>query len=85
MVAATVTTRLEVNNPIKEVVVLTATDEYTYTSKKFGRVIAGQATFNSDQASLSLPISLAISGAVVTLNCTGMLADKVCLTLYGTK
>lgn len=85
MVAATVTTRLDVNNPCEEVVVLTATDTNTYTSKKFGKVIAAQASLMEDTTTLSIPLSLGISGAVVTINCTGLSAKKVCLTLYGSK
>lgn len=85
MTAATLAVQLEVNDPTKEVVVLTASDDYTYTSKKFGKVIAGLATFNNDQASLSIPLSISISSSTVTLHCTGLSADTVCLTLYGTK
>ena len=85
MTAATVTNYLEVNSPTEEVVVLTATDTNTYVSKKFSTVTAAQATLNSDTATLSFPLSLGISGATVTLNCTGLSADTVCLTLYGRK
>jgi len=85
MTAATVTTRLDVNNPVEEVVVLTATDANTYISKKFGKVIAAQATIMEDTTTLSIPLSLGISGATVTINCTGLSAKKVCLTLYGSK
>ena len=85
MTAATVTTRLDVNNPSEEVVVLTATDTNTYTSKKFGKVTAAQATIMEDVTTLSLPLSLGISGAVVTINCTGLSAKKICMTLYGSK
>ncbi len=53
--------------------------------KKFGTVTAVQATLNEDTGSLSIPLSLAISGATVTLNCTGLSGDTVCLTLYGRK
>ena len=84
MTEATVTTRLEVNSPTEEVVLLTVTDGETYTSKKFGSVLAGLATFNEDQASLTYPVSLAISGAIVTLHCQGLSDKKICLILYGT-
>lgn len=83
--AATVTLRLDVNNPVEEVVVLTASDTNIYTSKKFGKVTAAQATLMEDTAALSIPLSLAISGAVVTINCTGLSSQKVCMTLYGSK
>jgi len=85
MTAASVTTRLDVNNPCEEVVVLEADDTETYVSKKFGTVVAAQATLMSDTGALSLPLSLGISGATVTLNCTGLSGDAVCLTLYGRK
>lgn len=84
-VAATVTLRLEVNNPCEEVVVLTASDTNTYTSKKFGKVTAVQATIMEDVTTLSLPLSLDVSGAIVTINCTGLSSKKVCMTLYGVK
>lgn len=85
MTAATVTARLDVNNPVEEVVVLTATDANTYVSKKFGKVIAAQATIMEDTTTLSIPLSLGISGATVTINCTGLSSIKICLTLYGSK
>jgi hypothetical protein len=85
MVAASVTTRLDVNNPVEEVVVLEADDTETYVSKKFSTVVAAQATLMEDTGTLSLPLSLGISGNTVTLNCTGLSGDNVCLTLYGRK
>ena len=72
MTEATVTTRLEVNDPVSEVVLLTVTDGETYISKKFGTVVAVQATFNEDQGSLTYPISCAISSGTVTLHCEGL-------------
>lgn len=87
MTLATVTTRLNVNDPIKEVVVLTASATNTYISKKFGAVTAAQATLMEDTGALSIPVSVAISGATVTLYCSGastiLSSKKVCLTLYG--
>ena len=85
MTAATVTTRLEVNDPTTEVVVVTASDTNTYVSKKFGSVTAVQATIMEDATTLTLPLSCGVSGATVTINCTGLSALKVCLTLYGRK
>jgi len=85
MTAAEVKNYLEVNSPTEEVVFLEADDTETYTSKKFSTVTAAQATLNEDTGSLSIPLSLGISGAVVTLNCTGLSGDNVCLTLYGRK
>ncbi len=83
MAAATITDRLEVNDPTKEVVVLTASDTNTYVSRKFGTVRAVQATIMEDAATLSLPLSCDVSGGTVTINCTGLSSLKVCLTLYG--
>lgn len=85
MTEATVTTRLEVNTPTEEVVILDADDTETYVSKKFGTVIAAQATLMEDTGALSIPLSLGISGNIVTINCTGLSGDAVCLTLYGRK
>lgn len=85
MTAATVTTRLDVNNPVEEVVVLTASDGNTYASKKFGKVTAAQASLMEDTTTLSIPLSLAISTTTVTIHCTGLSSQKVCLTLYGSK
>lgn len=85
MTAATITSRLEVNDPCKEVVILTASDTETYVSRKFGTVVAVQATLMEDTTSLSIPLSCGISGGTVTINCTGLSDVKVCLTLYGYK
>lgn len=85
MTEATVTERLEVNNPCEEVVILTATDTNTYVSKKFGKIRAVQATYMEDTTTLTIPISCDVSGTTVTLNATGLSAKKVCLTLYGAK
>jgi len=85
MAAATVTARLEVNNPSEEVVILTASDTNTYVSKKFGKVEGVQATIMEDAATLSLPLSCDVSGGTVTINATGLSALKVCMTLYGKK
>lgn len=85
MTAATITNRLETNDPTVEVVIVTATDAETYVSKKFGTVTGVQATIMEDAATLSLPLSCDISGATVTINCTGLSDLKCCLTLYGRK
>ena len=83
MTAATITSRLEVNDPTVEVVILTATDTETYVSKKFGTVLGVQATIMEDAGALSLPLSCDISGGTVTINCTGLTDLKTCLTIYG--
>ena len=85
MTEATITNRLEVNNPVEEVVVLTATDGETYISKKFSTLTAAQATLNEDTGALSVPLSIALSNGTATIHCTGLSDDKVCLTLYGRK
>ncbi len=86
MGAATITDRIEVNDPSKEVVVLTFTDGQTYVSRKFATVLSAQATFNEDTGSLTYPVSCAVSASTVTLHCEGVAAGlKVCLTLYGRK
>ncbi len=83
MTEATITSVITVNDPVKEVVVLTFTDGETYISKKFGSVKSVQATLNEDTGALSFPVSCAISGGTVTLHCDGVTDKKVCLTLYG--
>jgi len=83
MVAATITTVININDPVKEVVVLTFSDGETYVSKKFGAIVAAQATLNQDTGALTYPVSLAISGGTVTIHCEGVSDKKVCLTLYG--
>ena len=85
MTEATVTNRLETNDPTVEVVIVTATDTETYVSKKFGTVTGVQATIMEDASTLSLPLSCGISGATVTINCTGLSDLLCCLTLYGRK
>lgn len=85
MVAADVTEYVQVNNPTTEVVVLEATDTETYTSRKFQSVKGGSATLWEDTGSLSIPVSLAVSGNVVTIHCTGLSDQAVCLTLHGVR
>ena len=85
MTAATITDRIEVNDPIKEVVVLTFDDGDTYVSRKFATVQAVQATLMEDTGSLDYPVSCAVSGGVVTMHCEGESAKKICLVLYGRK
>lgn len=83
MAAADVTTRVRTQDPTREVVVLTATDGETYTSQKFGNVLGVQATLMEDTDTLSIPVSCAVSGGVVTLHCTGLSDNLVCLELFG--
>lgn len=82
MTAATVTTELEINDPTKEVVVLTATDGETYVSKKFGTITGAQVSGNSD---VDAHLNVTFSGGTATINWASQ-TDKVCtLTLYGYK
>lgn len=85
MTAATVTKRLEVNDPVTEVVVLTITDAETYVSKKFGSIDAVNFAFNEDMGALAIVPGFAISGATITFHCTGVTDKLVCVTLYGRK
>ena len=85
MTAATITDRIDVNDPVKEVVVLTFSDEETYVSRKFSTIQAVQATLNEDTETLTYPVSCDISGGTVTLNCEGVTDKKVCLVIYGRK
>jgi len=87
--AATLITDLLVNNPVEETLILSGSTGNTYTSKKFGKVLAGQATLLEDAGLLSVPISISISSPTVTIHCSGattaLTAKQFCLTLYGTK
>ena len=85
MTAATITDRFEVNDPVKEAVVLTFSDGETYVSRKFATLIAVQATLMEDTGALTYPVSCVISGGTVTIHCEGVTDKKVCLVLYGRK
>lgn len=85
MTAATVTLREEINDPTKEVVVLTVSDGETYVSKKFGTVTSVQHSFNEDMGALAVVPGIAISGATLTFHCTGVTDKLLCVTSYGRK
>lgn len=85
MTAATITERNDVNDPNKEVVVLTFSDGETYVSRKFATLTGVQASIMEDTGSLTYPLSCAISGGTVTVHCAGVTDKKICLTLYGRK
>jgi hypothetical protein len=85
MTATTITDVVEVNDPNKEVVIITATDLNTFVSRKFAVITGVQATIMEDAGALSLPISCDVSGGTVEINCTGLSALKTCLTIYGRK
>lgn len=82
MTEATVTTRLEVNDPTSEVVVLTATDGETYISKKFGTITAAHATGNED---VDAHLNATFSGGTATINYAAQTDKLVTLTLRGRK
>ena len=82
MTAATVTDYLDINDPTVEVVVLTVSDGNTYTSKKFGKVRAVQATGQED---VDAHLNTVISGGTIAINYAGQTSKKVCLTIYGQK
>lgn len=85
MTAATVVELLDINDPTCEEVILTASDTNTYVSKVFGSLRCGLAQFMENTSTLSIPLSLGISGNTVTINCTGLSSKKVALRLRGFK
>ena len=82
MTAATVTNRLEVNDPTMEVVQLTVTDGETYVSKKFGAITAAVATGNED---VDADLNVSFSGGTATINYASQTDKKVTLVLWGRK
>lgn len=80
MTAADLTTNLEINDPTKEVVVLTASEGETYISKKFGTITAAQATAN---VACGTAVAVTFSGATATISGTGITDILMTLTLYG--
>jgi len=82
MADATVTRYVETGLPSVEVVVLTATDGETYTSRKFKIVHAGIASGNADN---DAHINVVPSGTdgQVTLNYAGMTDQLVTVVLFG--
>ena len=84
MTAVTLVSNIPTYSPSVEKVIVTATDDYTYKSRKFGKqVLAVSGAFQSDQGSLSIPLSFAISGTTVTVHCTGLSAKNILLELTG--
>jgi len=82
MTAATISTRIPTFSTKNEMVVLEATDGETFESEKFGTVDWARATLMEDGGtSLSIPCSVAISGAEVTVHCNGMSDKDVLLEL----
>lgn len=66
-----------------EVVVLTASDDETYESKRFAKIIGAIATTNTDVGSQATETAVTFSGATATLR-NGDLSDStVTLVLFG--
>lgn len=80
MTAATVTAYIETGLPSIEVVYLTYTDQYTYTSRKFKTILGAIATTNEDAQN---DIQVAISGQTATLHCAGASGNVCTLVLFG--
>ena len=82
MAAATITNRLENNDPTCEVVQLTVTDGETYVSRKFGTITAAIATGNSD---VDADLNVEFSGATATINWAGQTDKLLTLVIWGRK
>lgn len=83
MTAVTVVNPIEINNPTEEKVVVTATDAYTYTSKKFGVITSAEVTANESTG--MTPWAISFSGGVATMIGVGLSSKKVTITLTGSK
>ena len=82
MTAATITRRLELNQPTEEVVVLEVSDGETYVSKKFGTILAAIATGNTD---VDADLNVTFSASTATVNWAGQTDKALTLVLYGRK
>ncbi len=82
MTEATVTDRLEVNDPTVEVVTLTVSDGETYISKKFGTITAAIATGN---AAVDADLWVTFSGGTATIGWASQTDKLLTLLLYGRK
>ncbi len=82
MTAADVTERINehLHIPGIEVVVLTASNDETYNSKKFAKILAASISIMEDEIR---DIAVSISGNQATIRSTGLSDKLVCLTLYG--
>jgi hypothetical protein len=81
MVDATITKYIETGLPGIEVVYLTYTDQYTYTSRKFKTITGAIATTNQDAQN---DIQVAFTSNVATLHCAGASGNVCTLVLFGT-
>ncbi len=82
MTEATVTNRLENNDPVTEVVTLTVSDGETYISKKFGVITAAIACANADD---DAEINVTYSGGTATINWASVTDKLATLVLWGRK
>jgi len=83
MADVTVDERLISYDQGRELVLVTATDGETLTAQKLGNVKAVRATLMDDAATLSIPISCALSGNTATFHCTGLSDLKVLVEFIG--
>jgi hypothetical protein len=85
MAAADVARYIEVNDPTREVVVLTLSSGETYTSKKFSTITSAIACYNEATGQAVTELVVTYSGGVATIT-SANLADKlVALQLTGRK
>ena len=82
MTAATITEYVNIASPNIELVILSMTDGYTYTSKKFTTVKAAYPIWLADTDGYA---NVTISANVVTVNMNGTSASAVALLLFGVK
>lgn len=82
MTEATITNRLENNDPVTEVVTLTVSDGETYISKKFGSITAAIVCANADD---DAEINVTYSGGTATINWTSVTDKLATLVLWGRK
>jgi len=82
MAVATVTRRIQTNNPNSEAAVLTLSDGETYVSQKFGTITAAIASGNQDN---DAHINVTYTGGTATVNYDGMTNQLVTLKIWGIK
>ena len=74
-----------VHAPYMEVVQLEASNDESYTSRKFKTVLAAIATTNGDVGSQATETAVTISGQTVTLRNSNLSDTNVTLVLFGKK
>lgn len=80
MTACTELENLEIQIPFMEVVRLTASDGYTYESKKFGTITGALVCGNYDA---DADINVSFSGSTATLNWASQSSKTCTLVLFG--